>query len=162
MLDELKAELSHLGAERMSSQELQTSKCKQEGWQNAMSCILAIVLIHFFCLTEVVNFPLFTSQDIISKYHSQNGNFDFNKYISIQWRRWCYRFVLSISPCIVYSITRRVEIDSLGVRYFIRRPIGNSLAKGWERRMASLRIFRILPLRDLNNPRFKLSARVSN
>lgn len=109
-----------------------------------MSChafwLLFSSIFFFFCLTEVVNFPLFTSQDIISKYHSQNGNFDFNKYISIQWRRWCYRFVLSISPCIVYSITRRVEIDSLGVRYFIRRPKGNSLAKGWERRMASLRI----------------------
>ena len=50
MLDELKAELSHLGAERMSSQELQTSKCKQEGRQNVMSCILAIFLIHFFFL----------------------------------------------------------------------------------------------------------------
>ena len=46
------------------------------------SCMLAIVLMFFFSLAEVINFPFLpdriSSQDIMHK-----SKFDFNKYISI-------------------------------------------------------------------------------
>ena len=116
------------------------SKCKQEAWKNDLSCMLAIVLMPFFFVQLKLSIFLFypighhlqiSSTDIIHK-----SKFDFNRSISISeiilqliWMR----FVLSISPCIVYSIMRRVEKDSPAVRYFVHRPIGNSLTKGREK-----------------------------
>ena len=104
MLDELKAELSHPGAERLSSHELQTSKCKQEGWKNVVSCILAIVLIFVFAQLKLSIFRFLphrtSSPDIIHKTAT------FILINTFPFRRWyyscfelglCFRFPLALS-----------------------------------------------------------------